>query len=460
MSTQNIDDILEAQRKYFASGATLPVRFRIEMLKKLYGAVKKYETEIEEALTADLGKSSFEGFMCEVGLVLSEISYMIKHTKRFAKNHRVHTPLAQFASSSYKKPSPYGNTLIMSPWNYPFLLTLDPLADAIAAGNTAIVKPSAYSPATSEIIAKMIGECFPKEYVAVITGGRKENAALLEKKFDLVFFTGSQNVGKEVLRHTAETLTPAVLELGGKSPCIVDSTAKLALAAKRIVFGKYLNCGQTCVAPDYILCERSVKDALVAELKKQIRAQYGTSPLKNADYGRIVNEKHFERICGLIDKSKVVIGGDADKDTLKIEPTVMDGVAWSDAVMGEEIFGPVLPILTFDRFEDIFELLHGKQKPLALYLFSQDKKHVKAVTERLSYGGGCINDVVIHLATSEMGFGGVGESGMGAYHGKVGFDAFSHTKSIVDKKTWMDLPMRYQPYKKGFYGKLLHIFLK
>ena len=460
MSTQNIDDILEAQRKYFASGATLPVSFRIAMLKKLYAAVKKYETEIEKALTADLGKSDFEGFMCEVGLVLSEISYMIKHTKKFAKNHRVHTPLAQFASSSYKKPSPYGNTLIMSPWNYPFLLTLDPLADAIAAGNTAIVKPSAYSPATSEIIAKIIGECFPKEYVAVITGGRKENSALLEKKFDLVFFTGSQNVGKEVLRHTAETLTPAVLELGGKSPCIVDSTAKLALASKRIVFGKYLNCGQTCVAPDYILCDRSVKDALVEELKKQIKAQYGEEPLKNSDYGRIVNEKHFERICGLIDKNKAVIGGNADKETLKIEPTVMDGVAWSDAVMGEEIFGPVLPILTYEKFEDVFELLQGKQKPLALYLFSEDKKHIKAVTERLSYGGGCINDVVIHLATSEMGFGGVGESGMGAYHGKVGFDAFSHTKSIVDKKTWIDLPMRYQPYKKGFYGKLLHIFLK
>ena len=460
MSTQNIDDILEAQRKYFASGATLPVSFRIAMLKKLYASVKKYETEIEKALTADLGKSNFEGFMCEVGLVLSEISYMIKHTKKFAKNHRVHTPLAQFASSSYKKPSPYGNTLIMSPWNYPFLLTLDPLADAIAAGNTAIVKPSAYSPATSEIIAKIIGECFPKEYVAVITGGRKENSALLEKKFDLVFFTGSQNVGKEVLRHTAETLTPAVLELGGKSPCIVDSTAKLALAAKRIVFGKYLNCGQTCVAPDYILCDRSVKDTLVEELKKQIKAQYGEEPLKNSDYGRIVNEKHFERICGLIDKNKAVIGGNADKETLKIEPTVMDGVAWSDAVMGEEIFGPVLPILTYEKFEDVFELLQGKQKPLALYLFSEDKKHIKAVTERLSYGGGCINDVVIHLATSEMGFGGVGESGMGAYHGKVGFDAFSHTKSIVDKKTWIDLPMRYQPYKKGFYGKLLHIFLK
>lgn len=460
MSKQNIDEILTAQQKFFAEGNTLPIKFRVEMLKRLYASVKKNEAEICRCLTADLGKSEFEGFMCEVGLVLSEISYMIKHTRKFAKKKLVHTPLAQFASVSYKKPSPYGNTLIMSPWNYPFLLTIDPLADAIAAGNTAIVKPSAYSPKTSEIIAKIIAECFPAEYIAVITGGRKENAELLNKKFDFIFFTGSQNVGREVLRHTAETLTPAVLELGGKSPCIVDSSAKIKLAAKRIVFGKYLNCGQTCVAPDYILCDKSVKPQLIEELKKQIIAQYGENPLDNPDYGRIVNEKHFERICGLIDKSKTVIGGNANQNTLQLAPTVMDNVTWNDAVMQEEIFGPLLPILTYDKFEDIFTLLGKKEKPLALYLFSEDRQHIKAVTEGLSYGGGCINDVVIHLATSEMGFGGVGESGMGSYHGREGFEVFSHTKSIVDKKTWMDLPMRYQPYKKGIYGKLLHMFLR
>lgn len=460
METQMIDTILEKQRSYFASGATLPVQFRIEMLKKLRDAVKKYEKEIGEALTEDLGKSAFEGFMCETGLVLTEISYMIKHTRKFAREHRVHTPLAQFASRSYKKPSPYGNVLIMSPWNYPFLLTIDPLADAIAAGNTAVVKPSAYSPATSRVIEKMLSECFPPEYVAVVTGGRKENASLLEKKFDFVFFTGSQTVGREVLRHTAETLTPAVLELGGKSPCIVDSTAKLKLAAKRIVFGKYLNCGQTCVAPDYILCERSVKDAFVEEVCRQIKAQYGDNPLENPDYGKLINEKHFKRVCGLINAQKVVLGGQSNEKTLQIAPTVMDNVTWDDAVMQEEIFGPVMPILTFDDFDDIYPLLANKSKPLALYLFSENKKHIKEVTARCSYGGGCINDTVIHLATSEMGFGGVGESGMGAYHGKEGFDVFSHTKSIVDKKTWMDLPMRYQPYKKGIYGKLLHMFLR
>ena len=460
MTSTEIQSLLDNQRKYYKSGATISVRFRIEQLKKLYATVKKYETEVNDALTSDLGKSHYEGFMCESGLVLSEISYMIRHTRKFAKRKTVYTPLAQFASHSFKQAVPYGNTLIMSPWNYPFLLTIDPLADAIAAGNTAIVKPSAYSPATSKIIEKIITECFSPEYVAVVTGGRAENAALLEQKFDFVFFTGSQAVGKEVLRHTAEHLTPAVLELGGKSPCIVDASANIKLAAKRIVFGKYLNCGQTCVAPDYILCERSVKNDFIAEVVKQIKMQYGEKPLANKDYGKIINEKHFTRLCGLIDENKVVIGGEVNADTCQIAPTVMDNVTYDDAVMGEEIFGPIMPIMIFDSFDDVVDELKDRDKPLALYLFSSDKTHIRRVTTELSYGGGCINDVVIHLATSEMGFGGVGESGMGSYHGKDGFDAFSHYKSIVDKKTWMDLPMRYQPYKSKLYETLLHIFLR
>lgn len=460
MTNQEIQSLLDKQRKFYRSGATIPVGFRIAQLKKLYATVKKYETEVNDALKTDLGKSHYEGFMCESGLVLSEISYMIRHTKRFAKRKTVYTPLAQFASHSYKQPVPYGNTLIMSPWNYPFLLTIDPLADAIAAGNTVIVKPSAYSPATSKVIEKIVSECFAPEYVAVVTGGRAENTALLDQKFDFVFFTGSQAVGKEVLRHTAENLIPAVLELGGKSPCIVDASANIKLAAKRIVFGKYLNCGQTCVAPDYILCERSVKDSFVAEVVKQIKLQYGENPLENKDYGKIINEKHFARLCGLIDQKKVVIGGNSNPATLQIAPTIMDNVSESDAVMGEEIFGPIMPVLTFDSFDAVLDELKGKDKPLALYLFSSNKNHIKRVTTELSYGGGCINDVIIHLATSEMGFGGVGESGMGSYHGKDGFFAFSHMKSIVDKKTWMDLPMRYQPFKSKLYEKLLHMFLK
>ena len=456
----NIDEILVKQKEFYDIGLTFPVKFRIDMLKKLYKSVKDNEDAINKALKADLGKSDFEGFMCEVGLCLGEISYMIKNVKKFARRKIVYTPIPQFASVSYTEPTPYGNVLIMSPWNYPFLLTIDPLCNAIAAGNTAVVKPSAYSPETSKVIAKIIGDCFPPEYVAVIEGGRRENAALLDKKFNMVFFTGSQNVGKEVLRKCAEHLTPAVLELGGKSPCIVDSSAKIKLAAKRIVFGKFLNCGQTCVAPDYIFCDKSVKDELVEEIKKQIKKQYGEKPLENPDYGKIVNEKHFERITGLIEERKVVIGGKSSKDSLQIEPTVMDNVTFDDAVMGEEIFGPVLPILTYNKLSDVITLLQGKDKPLALYIFSENKKNIKTITRRLSFGGGCVNDCVIHLATSCMGFGGVGESGMGAYHGQTGFEAFSHTKSIVDKKTFMDLPMRYQPYNRGIYGKLLKMFLR
>ena len=455
-----IDTILKQQREFFRSGATLPVEFRLKMLRRLYAAVKKYVPEIAAALHEDLGKSEFESFMCESGFALSEISYMIRHVKRYARRRFVYTPLAQFPSVSFRQPTPYGNVLIMSPWNYPFLLSVEPLCSAIAAGNTAIVKPSAYSPATSAIVEKILSECFPPEYVAVVTGGRKENAELLDKKFDFVFFTGSQAVGREVLRHNAERLTPAVLELGGKSPCIVDETAKLPLAAKRIVFGKYLNCGQTCVAPDYVLCNRRVKDRLIEEIRRQIHLQYGTNPLENPDYGRIVNQKHFDRILGLIDSGKVIVGGGSRPDSLQIEPTVMDNVTFDDAVMGEEIFGPVLPILTYERFGDIFQMLADRPKPLALYLFSQDKRRIKAVTQRISYGGGCINDVIVHLATSEMGFGGVGESGMGSYHGRDGFDAFSHIKSILDKKTWLDLPIRYQPYNRKINKKLVQLFLK
>lgn len=460
MTAQEIAFILEEQRKFFLSGETLPIKFRKQMLKKLYASVVFHKEEILSALTSDLGKSDFEGFMCEVGLSLTEISYMIKNVKKFAKEKTVITPLAQFASRSYKKPCPYGNTLIMSPWNYPFLLSIEPLANAIAAGNTAILKPSAYSPATSKIIEKILSECFEKKFVAVVTGGRQENAALLEQKFDFVFFTGSQAVGKEVLRHTAENLTPAILELGGKSPCIIDSSAKIRLAAKRVVFGKYLNCGQTCVAPDYILCHKDIKDEFVKEVKIQIEKQYGKNPLENSDYGKIINQKHFERVSSLINAEKVVHGGKTNPETLQIEPTVLDNVTWDDAVMQEEIFGPIMPILTYENLDQVIADLQKKQKPLALYFFSQNKKNIKAVTEKVSYGGGCINDTIIHLATSEMGFGGVGESGMGSYHGKTGFDAFSHTKSIVDKKTWMDLPMRYQPYDRKINGKLLKMFLK
>ena len=459
MTEQEINGLVAKQRKYFQTGTTLPVSTRITALRGLYDTISRYENEIHDALKKDLGKSGFESYMCETGLVLDEISYMLKHIRRFAREKRVRTPLAQFHSRSFKKPSPYGVTLIMSPWNYPFMLTLSPLADALAAGNTAVVKPSAYSPYTSEIIMKILSQCFDPQYVAVVTGGRAENTCLLREHFDYIFFTGSQAVGKEVMRNAAEHLTPVTLELGGKSPCIVDQSANIRLAARRIVFGKYLNCGQTCVAPDYIYCHRSVKDALVKEIKQQIQIQYGREPLHNPDYGKIINEKHFDRILGLIEERKTVHGGNSDRKALRIEPTVLDNVTFSDPVMQEEIFGPVMPILVFDSLEEVIDRINTMPHPLALYFFTSDKAAAKEITSRCGFGGGCINDTIIHLATTEMGFGGFGESGMGAYHGKTGFDTFSHYKSIVDKKTWLDLPMRYQPYRK-MHEKMVRFFLK
>lgn len=459
MTEQEIKDLVTRQRKYFQTGATLPVSVRVDALKRLYGVISGCEKEIHTALKRDLGKSGFESYMCETGLVLEEISYMLKHIHRFAREKNVRTPLAQFHSRSFKKPSPYGVTLIMSPWNYPFMLTLSPLVDALAAGNTAVVKPSAYSPHTSDVILQILSQCFDPEYVAVVTGGRAENTCLLREHFDYIFFTGSQFVGKEVMRNAAEHLTPVTLELGGKSPCIVDKSADIKLAARRIVFGKYLNCGQTCVAPDYIYCHRSVKDRLVKEVQKQIQKQYGKQPLRNPNYGKIINEKHFDRLLGLIDKNKTVHGGDSDRHALRIEPTVLDNVTFADAVMQEEIFGPIMPILIFDSMDEVIHNINAMPHPLALYLFTSDKAAAKRVTSRCGFGGGCINDTIIHLATTEMGFGGFGESGMGSYHGKVGFDTFSHYKSIVDKKTWIDLPMRYQPYRK-LHEKMIRFFLK
>lgn len=460
MDKERIEAILAEQREYFASGATLEVAFRLEMLRKLYNYIVLHEADVMAALEADLGKGSYESYMCEVGMVLSEISYMLKHTRRFAGGRRVRTPLAQFAAKSYELPSPYGCVLIMSPWNYPFLLSLDPLVDAIAAGNCAVLKPSAYSPKTSALIERMIAEVLPSGLAAVVTGGRAENAALLDCSFDMIFFTGSKAVGREVLRSAAQRLTPCVLELGGKSPCIVDETAKIDLAARRIVFGKFLNCGQTCVAPDYVICHEAVADKLIAAIEREMARQYGDEPLSSPDYGRIVSRKHFDRLMGLIDREKVVRGGECDAERLRIAPTLMREVSYDDAVMGEEIFGPILPVLTYSDKEELVSAISEREKPLALYVFTENRRFADEITERLSFGGGCINDVIIHLATSEMGFGGVGESGMGSYHGRRGFEAFSHTKSIVDKKTWIDLPMRYRPYKKGFGERLLRKFLK
>lgn len=459
MTEQEIKDILQQQNHFFSSGKTIPAEFRLKQLESLKEAMIRHEADLAAALKEDLGKSRMESYMCEIGLTLSELTWMQKHLRSLMRSKRVSTPAVQFAAKSFRSPSPYGTVLIMSPWNYPVLLTLDPLIDAIAAGNTAVVKPSAYAPCTFDVMKTMIEECFPAHYVAVVDGGRTENQALLQQRFDMIFFTGGKTVGREVLRHAAEYLTPVTLELGGKSPCIVDSTAKIRLAAKRIVFGKYLNCGQTCVAPDYILCDKRIRDELITAILAEIEKQFGKEPLKNPNYGKIINEKHFERILGLINGEKLVYGGQSEPESLRIAPTVLNNITWDDAVMGEEIFGPLLPILTFDTLDEALDTVESHPHPLALYFFSEDKAAQKKVLDTCRFGGGCINDTIIHLATSDMPFGGVGESGMGSYHGRVGFETFSHYRSIVDKKTWMDLPIRYQKYT-GLKEKMMRMFLK
>lgn len=459
MTEQEVATILAKQHAFFASGRTIPVSFRQEQLHKLKRSMLAHEKDLNEALQKDLGKSRMESYMCEVGLTLSELTWMQRHLGSLSAEKRVPTPLSQFAARSFRSPSPYGTVLIMSPWNYPVLLTLEPLIDAIAAGNTAIVKPSAYAPYTCEVMKQIIEECYPQSYVAVVTGGRAENQTLLQQSFDMIFFTGGKTVGREVLRHAAEYLTPVTLELGGKSPCIVDSSAKIKLAARRIVFGKYLNCGQTCVAPDYVLCDKTIRDELVLAIQAEIRRQFGAAPLENPNYGKIVNRKHFERLLGLIDERKLVCGGQNNPDTLRIAPTVLTDVTWEDAIMGEEIFGPILPVLTFDTLEEAIQMVEARPHPLALYFFSENKTAQSQVLNCCRFGGGCINDTIIHLATSAMPFGGVGESGMGGYHGKAGFETFSHYRSIVDKKTWMDLPIRYQNYT-ALKEKMLRMFLK
>ena len=451
--------LMEAQRNYYRTGATRSLAFRELMLDSLYRKIREMEPAIHAALQADLGKSAFESYMCETGLTLSEISYMKTHLRDFAAKKRVRTPIAQFPSRSYVLKEPYGCVLIMSPWNYPFMLTLEPLADAIAAGNTVILKPSAYSPATSAVIKKLIAAVFPEEYVAVIEGGRAENQSLLEQKFDYIFFTGGTAVGKLVLQKAAEHFTPVTLEMGGKSPCIVDETANLKVAAKRIAFGKYLNCGQTCVAPDYLLIQDSVKDRFLPLFYDAIREMYGENPLQNPDYGRIVNRRHFDRISEILNGETILFGGEANPETLQIAPTVVGPVSPDGPAMGQELFAPILPVLTYHATEEAVSFVQSRPKPLALYIFSTDRGHIRYVQENVSYGGGCVNDTIIHLATSQMGFGGVGMSGMGSYHGKYGFDTFTHEKSIVDKGNWLDRPMRYQKYTP-WKEKLLRMFLK
>lgn len=459
MTEERIISLIEQQRAFFMEENTFPISKRKEMLLRLKACISEETDNICNALEKDLGKGSFESYMCEVGLVLSELNYMMKKMKAFSKPHRVKTPLSQFLSKSYTVCSPYGVVLVMSPWNYPFMLTFEPMIDAIAAGNTVIAKPSAYSPYTTEIISRIVHKVDPSgNWINIVEGGREENKALFNQRFDFIFFTGSVNVGKEVMRKASENLTPITLELGGKSPCIVMEDADIEIAARRIVFGKFLNCGQTCVAPDYVLCHQSIKKAFVDAIEMEITKQYGNA-LTDLNYGKIINEKHFKRIMDLMDAEKTVFGGGYDESLLKIEPTIMLDCDENDNVMQEEIFGPVLPIIGFESINEVKQKLKKCPNPLALYVFTKNKKAARNLTERLQFGGGCINDTIIHLATSNMGFGGVGNSGIGSYHGKAGFMNFSHCKSIVNKSTAIDLAMRYRPYTERNF-KAVKLFLK
>ena len=459
MNAEELKDLLEQQRRYFESGRTRPTGSRIVSLHSLKQVIRENEEEVCAALKADLGKSRAEAYMTEVGLLYSEIDYMCRHIRSFGRTRIIRTPLAQLPAISYRRPAPKGVVLVMSPWNYPFLLTLEPMVDALAAGNTVVLKPSAYAPATAAVIRKIVAEAFHPGLVCVVTGGRAENQLLLEQKFDHIFFTGSQAVGREVLHRAADHLTPVTLELGGKSPCIVDHTANIPMAARRIVFGKFLNCGQTCVAPDYILCEEEVRDRLVSALMSEIRAQFGKKPLENGDYGKIINKKHFDRLSALLEGERVFCGGGREEDNFRMEPTVVSPCTWDSPLMAEEIFGPILPVLTYKKLDEALDRIRERPAPLALYLFTRDKQSVKKVVTGCAFGGGCVNDTMVHLATSRLPFGGVGESGMGAYHGKAGFDTFTHYKAVVTRKNWLDLPLRYQPYT-SLKEKLVRLFLR
>ncbi len=454
---QDIIEILKQQRSYYAQGNTKNAVKRREYLNKLGQAITIHEKEILEALQKDLNKAPFEAYGTEIGMVKEELKTLSKNLLKWSRPSRERTSLVNFPSVSRIYSEPYGIVLIMSPWNYPFQLTLSPLAGAIAAGNCAVVKPSNYSPNTSKVIELILSEVFPKEYVAVIQGGREANQSLLAQKFDYIFFTGSVEVGKTVMRAASEHLTPVTLELGGKSPCIVDETANLELAARRIVWGKYLNSGQTCVAPDYLLVQSSVKDELLGKMKKYIVKFFGTDATKNENFPKIINEKHFNRLLGLMEGEKIVIGGNSSKETNQIAPTILDHITWDSPVMQEEIFGPILPVMEFTRLSELIPMVNARPKPLALYFFTTSKANERKIIGSIPYGGGCINDTVMHLATSHMPFGGVGESGMGRYHGRDSFDTFSHKKSVLKKSLLVDIPLRYPPYKKDL-GLIKKVF--
>lgn len=420
---------------------------RVELLNSLKAVLIKEQAQIGDALKKDLGKCSFEAWSTEIGFLTGEISDFIKDLPSLMSPEKVATPLTMQPGSSFILKEPYGVVLVLAPWNYPIQLAFSPLIGAIAAGNRVVIKPSEMTPHCAQIIADIVGQVFSEDEAQVVLGGVAETTELLKEQFDYIFFTGSTAVGKVVMRAAAEHLTPVTLELGGKSPCLIDESAQLAVAAKRIAWGKWMNAGQTCVAPDYVLVPKKLEASFLEEMKKSIEQFYSSNPQQSPDYGRIVNERHFDRLVKLMAETEIVCGGNYDPAERFIAPTILRGINETHPIMQDEIFGPLLPVLTYENFDEAISFIKKRSKPLALYLFTQNKDNEKKILESVSFGGGCINDTVIHLANSELPFGGVGPSGMGAYHGRLSFETFSHKKAVFKQTTMVDVPVRYPPYK-------------
>ena len=450
-----IKSIVAAQREYFATNETLEYGFRKEQLNKLKTALKKWEKPLCEALWNDLHKSPQEAILTELSIVAGEVNNHISHLRRWMRTRRACTPLKMMPSRSRVVSEPLGSALIISPWNYPVQLLLNPLVGAISAGCTAILKPSPYVPNVSRVIEEMISETFDKRYIAVVQGNREVNTALLDERFDIIFFTGSPSLGKKVMAAAAKNLTPVVLELGGKSPCIVDADADIRIAARRIAWGKTLNAGQTCIAPDYLLIYNSCREEFIKEFGKALKRLHGNDIRASRHFVRLVNDKAFERVAGYLKDGRIAYGGTTNVAERYIEPTLLADVKPTAPVMQEEIFGPILPMMPFDNLDEAIKFINEREKPLALYYFGNESKG-NEVIRTTSAGGSCINDTIMHIANENIPFGGVGNSGMGHYHGKLSFDAFSHQRSVVTTPTWLDLPFRYMPYKMfGLVKKLL-----
>ncbi len=459
MNNQDIKDLFLSQREFYLKDNTLSLSFRLDSLKRLKQEIINSQDEIANALFLDLHKSYAEAYLTEIGFVIKEINHAIKNLKKWAKDRRVSPSLLTFPSKGYIQNIPLGQVLIISPWNYPFQLAISPLVGAISAGNTAIIKPAELSPNTSNVIKSIIEKVFPRNYISTVIGGKDENLNLLDLDFNHIFFTGSPLLGKIVMEKASKNLVPVTLELGGKSPCIVDKTSDLELSAKRIVFGKFLNSGQTCIAPDYILVDKQFKSKLIEHLITSINILYNDS--QNAkDYGRIISEAHFDRLASMLKDGNIVFGGDISREEKYISPTIITDIHSNSNLLSQEIFGPILPIITYEDLDIMLEELRRKPKPLALYIFSNSKSTQDIILSKISSGGVCVNDTIMHITPNNLPFGGVGNSGMGSYHGKKSFETFSHQRSVLNRKTYFDLSQRYPPYTtktlkllKLFFGK-------